>query len=482
MKEYDLIVIGTGSAMNLLDPMIQENPGIRIAVIDKDEPGGICLTRGCIPSKLLLYPAELVRTIEKGKDLGVSAEVKVDFPRIMKRMRTIIDGDIDSIREGLSSIPNIDYYHATAEFVSPYTMRVVDETIGAKQFFLCIGSRTKVPPIKNLEKVGYLTSDTVLRLTKLPASVTIVGGGYIAAEYGHFFSSMGAKVTIVGRNKQFLPGYEPEVALVARRELEEHMTIITDQEAIEVEEKDGMKVLTVIDRETRRTTEIEGEQVMIAVGRESLADILHPERAGIRTDPDGWIVVNEYLETSQQNVWALGDADGKYLFKHVANYESQVVYQNAILKKMTKTDYHAVPHAVFTYPEVAGVGLTEKEAVEVYSEADVLIGFYQYENTAKGEAMGAKDYFVKAVVQRGTLRILGAQIVGPYASILIQEIVNVMYTAEQDVATINQAMHIHPALSEVVERAFLSLLSPHDYHHMLVHAGLEIGEEEHEHE
>jgi mycothione reductase len=480
MKEYDLIVIGTGSAMNLLDPMIQENPDIRIAVIDKDEPGGICLTRGCIPSKLLLYPAELVRTIEKGRDLGVSAQVKVDFPKIMKRMRTIIDGDIDSIREGLSSVPNIDYYHATAEFVAPYTMRVVDETISAKQFFLCLGSRTTLPSIKNLEKVGYLTSDTVLRLTELPASIAIIGGGYIAAEYGHFFSSMGAEVTIVGRNVQFLPGYEPEAALVARRELEKHMTILTDREATEIEEKDGMKVLTVVHRETGRIVNVEAEQVMIAVGRESLADILHPDRAGIKTDPAGWIMVDEYLETSQPNVWALGDADGKYLFKHVANYESQVLYQNAVLKKMTKTDYHAVPHAVFTYPEVAGVGLTEKEAVERYGEEDVLIGFYQYENTAKGEAMDAEGYFVKVVVQRATMRILGAQIVGPYASILIQEIVNVMYTAEQDATTINRAMHIHPALSEVVERAFLSLLPPHDYHHMLAHAGLEAGEGEHD--
>jgi mycothione reductase len=472
MKEYDLIVIGTGSATNLLDPMIQKNPKIKIAVIDKDEPGGICLTRGCIPSKLLLYPAELVRTIEKGAALGVSAQVKVDFPTVMKRMRTLIDADIDSIREGLSSTPNIDYYHASAEFVSPYTMQVADETISAKQFFLCIGSRTTIPPIKNLENVDYLTSDGVLRLTKLPESVAIVGGGYIAAEYGHFFSSLGARVTILGRNKQFLPGYEPEVALVARLELERHMTIMTNQEVIAVKEKDGMKTLTARDMESGKVTTLEAEQLMIAVGREALTDILHPERAGIKTDPMGWIAVNEYMETSQPNIWALGDADGRYLFKHVANYESQIVYQNAVLKKRMKADYHAVPHAVFTYPEVAAVGLTEKEAIGKHGEDDIVIGFYQYENTAKGEAMDAKGYFVKAVVQRSAMRILGAQIVGPHASVLIQEIVNVMYTPGRSVATINQAMHIHPALSEVVERAFLSLTPPQEYHHMLGHLGL----------
>ncbi len=343
MKEYDVIVIGTGSATNLLDPMIQRNPKIKIAAIDKDEPGGICLTRGCIPSKLLLYPAELVRTLEKGNDLGVSAEVKVDFPKIMRRMRTLVDRDINSIREGLSTSPNIDYYHASAEFVAPYTLQVADETIRGKQLFLCTGSRTAIPPIENLEKVGYLTSDSVLRLTRLPASIAIIGGGYIAAEYGHFFSSMGSTVTILGRNSQFLPGYEPEVALVARRELERHMTIITNREVVEAGEKDGVKTLKAKDNESGEISVVEAEEVMVAAGRESLVDILHPERAGITTGPGGWIAVDEYMQTSQPNVWALGDADGRYLFKHVANYESRVVYYNAVLEQRMKADYHAVP-------------------------------------------------------------------------------------------------------------------------------------------
>ena len=142
MKEYDLIIIGSGSATNLLDALISRNPKIKIAIIDKDEPGGICLTRGCIPSKILLYPAEIVRTIEEARELGVEIEIKkIDFQKIMGRMRTLIDGDIDSIREGLSSSPNIDYYHEVAEFVSPYTMKVGVETIKSKMIFLCLGSK-----------------------------------------------------------------------------------------------------------------------------------------------------------------------------------------------------------------------------------------------------------------------------------------------------------------------------------------------------
>src|SRR6266849_3365661 len=213
MKQYDVIIIGTGSAMNIVDPMIQENPNIRIAVIDKDEPGGICLTRGCIPSKILLYPAELVRMIEEARDLGIDTNVrKVDFEKIMERMRSLIYKDIDDIREGLSSSKNIDYYHDTAEFISPYTMKVSGTTIASKMIFLCIGSKILIPPIKGLDKINYHTSDTVLKLKQLPESVAIVGGGYIAAEYGHFFSSMGSKVTIIGRNPQFLPDEEPEIS------------------------------------------------------------------------------------------------------------------------------------------------------------------------------------------------------------------------------------------------------------------------------
>ncbi len=331
MKEYDLIVIGSGSAMNIVDPMIQENPNIRIAVIDKDEPGGICLTRGCIPSKILLYPAELVRTIEEAQALGIEANIKkVNFEFVMERMRTLVYKDIDQIREGLSSSKNIDYYPASAEFVSPYTLKVNGTSITSKMIFLCIGSKTIIPSIKGLGKVSYHTSDTVLKLKQLPESIAIVGGGYIAAEYGHFFSSMGAKVTIIGRNPQFVPEEEPEVSALAKRELARHMSILTNHEVREVREaSSGMKELVAVDRKTGKITVIATKEVMIATGRGPITDILQPEKSGIKLNSDGWVAVNDYLETSQPNIWALGDADGKYPFKHVANYESAIVYYNA---------------------------------------------------------------------------------------------------------------------------------------------------------
>jgi mycothione reductase len=321
--------------------------------------------------------------------------------------------------------------------------------------------------------VGYLTSDTILKITELPESIAIVGGGYIAAEYGHFLSSMGAKVIIIGRNPQFIPKEEPEISALAKRELEKHITIYTDHEVREAEvASKGKKKLIAVNRQNGAKISVIADEIMIASGRAPLSDVLKPEKGGIKTDRKGWITVNEYLETSQPNVWALGDANGKYPFKHVANYESAIVYYNAALKRKVPVDYHAVPHAVFTYPEIAAVGLHEKEAIEKFGVEKLLIGFHRYQDTAKGEAMDAKDYFVKVIVERGNMKILGAHIIGPYASVLIHEIIPLMYTVERSAKPIFDGMHIHPALNEVVERAFHSLLPPEHYHHILGHYGL----------
>jgi mycothione reductase len=468
LKNYGLIVIGSGSAMNIVDPMLREDPSMKVAVVDKDEPGGICLTRGCIPSKILLYPAELVRLTEKAREFGIATQVtSIDFARVMGRMRELIDADIDSIRQGLSTSDNIDYYHDVAEFLAPYTLKVGSETITSKTIFLCIGSKTMIPDVKGLKETGYLTSDEALRLKSLPDSISIIGGGYIAAELGHFLAAMGSKVTILGRNPQFIPEEEPEVSEVLRRELGRHMTILTNKEVREAKGSGGVKSLEAVDMGTGDRTVVEASEILVAAGRGPTSDILHPEKGGVATDEKGWIKVDEYLQTTQPGVWAMGDADGRFLFKHVANYESEVVYYNAVLKRKVKADYHAVPHAVFTYPEAAGVGMKEAEAVQRLGKENIVIGFYRYEDTAKGEAMAAKDFFVKIIMERGSERIVGAHIAGPYASMLIQELVNAMYTGDQGPRDLRRSMYTHPALNEVVQRALFSVYDVDDYHRMI---------------
>ncbi len=477
MKEYDLILIGTGSGMEIVEAMIQNNHDIKVAVIDKDEPGGICLTRGCIPSKLLIYPANIVRAVEKSSEFGINTDIKsIDFKAMMERMRSIINRDITAIRNGLSKSKNIDYYTAQAEFTAPYALKVGDETVTSKLIFLCTGSRPSLPPVDGLQETGYLTSDTILQISQLPRTTAIIGGGYIAAEYGHFLSAMGSKVTIIGRNPQFIPEEEPEISALAKWEMQKHAAVLTNHEVRKAEITPEGKKLTAFDRYNKKETEIVANEILVATGRRSNSDILHPEKAGIETDSKGFIVADEYLQTSQSNIWVLGDANGKFLFKHVANYEARIAYYNAILKKKVKVDYHAVPHAVFTDPEIASVALREKEAIEKYGKDNILIGFYKYADTAKGEAMARKHDFVKVIVKRDTGKIIGAHIIGPHASVLIQEIINMMYTEKQSFEPLNEALHIHPALSEVVARAFQTLMIPEQYHHYLEeHSNLPIG-------
>lgn len=475
MENYDLIVIGTGSAMNYINHIIDLNPEMKIAVIDKDEPGGICLTRGCIPSKLLLYPAELIREIETAPLFGVRVEIKdINFNAIMERMRKRIGEDIEMIRKGLTENPYLDYYHKTAEFISPYTLKVGEKTLHSNMIFLCTGSRPAIPSIKGLEETGYLTSDTVLDLNECPSSLAILGGGYIAAEYGHFFSAMGAEVTVLGRNPRFLPQEEPEISKLAKIKMSEYMKVLTNYEAIEIKKEDnGKKTIIGRDKSSEEEIKLTVDEILVATGRVPNTDILHPEKAGIKTDGQGWILVNEYLETSQSNIWAFGDANGKYMLKHVGNYESGIVYLNAILKEKTKADYHAVPHAIFSYPEIAGVGMGEKEAIEKYGEDRVLIGIKFFEDTAKGSAMELRDYFVKVILDGDEEKILGAHIIGPHASILIHQIIPLLYTESRSTGPIMSGMVIHPALNEVVTSAFYSRLSPEHYHHLLKHMGLE---------
>src|SRR4030042_200059 len=208
----------------------------------------------------------------------------------------------------------------------PRTIKVGNETITSKMIFLSTGSRPSIPPIRGLQETGYLTSDTILKISKLPHSIAIIGGGYIAAEYGHFLSAMGSKVTIIGRNPQFIPEEEPEISALAKREMQKHITVLTNHEVRKAEATLHGKKLTAVDRYSKKETEIVAEEILVATGRSSNSDILHPERAGIETNSKGFIVADEYMQTSQPNIWVLGDADGNFLFKHVANYEARIAY------------------------------------------------------------------------------------------------------------------------------------------------------------
>jgi mycothione reductase len=455
VQDYDVIVVGSGSGMTVVENALNE--GLRVALIEGGPVGGTCLNVGCIPTKLLVFPADRIAEIQESAKLGVKARIEaIDFAGIMERMRRSVQRDHDQLREGLRGTWQLDFYETMAHFVGPYTLQVGDVRIRGKKIFLANGARPLMPPIRGLDQLSLLNNETVLQLTALPASMAIIGGGYMACEFAHFFAAMGTRVTILQRNKHLVPEEEPEISTMLKNKLSERMEVHTGTEVNAVGRQEDGYVLTAKDVAEGGERTFSAEQVLLAAGRRSNADLLQVDAAGIATDERGYVVVNEFLGTNIKNIWAFGDITGRHMFRHVANEESFYAWHNSQHRHGAAVPYDAIPHAVFTYPQIASVGLTEREARRGHR---VLVGLTPYTSVAMGEAMLEQDGFAKAVVEESTGRILGFHIIGAQASILIQEVINAMAAGGQ-INTIGGALHIHPALSELVVRA---LYNVHDH-------------------
>ncbi|MFH1651363.1 MAG: dihydrolipoyl dehydrogenase [Chloroflexota bacterium] len=458
MKHYDMIVIGSGSGMTLVDEGTHH--GLKIALVDRGPLGGTCLNVGCIPSKMLIFPADRIMEIREAARLGIKAEIKsIDFSAIMRRMRKIISESQRHMREGLRNAENLDLYEGEGRFVADYTMEVGGKKIKGDKIIIASGSRPFIPPLKGIDKVDYLTNETLLHLRKLPESLIIIGGGYIAVEYGHFFAAMGTKVTMLEMADRLVLAEEPEIAELLRKKLAERMEIVTGVQAGEVRpHRDGASV-TVKDRKTGAPGEFRAERILMAVGRRSNADLLDVEKTGVKTDQRGFIQVNEHLETSKKGIYAIGDANGQQMFTHEANQEAAIVTHNLLYDGKLVVDWSTVPHAVYSHPQIASVGLTEAAARK---DHEVLVGVAHYSDVAKGEAMMETEGFAKVIVDKKSEHILGFHIIGPYAPILIQEVVNAMVSGGH-IDEINGGQHIHPALSELVQLTVNSAEEPEGY-------------------
>ncbi len=438
MKAYDLVVVGSGAGLIVLERGLQA--GLSCALVEGDKLGGTCLTRGCIPSKILTVPADVIREAERAERIGVKfPKAEVEWGTVGRRMWQKIN-ESDDIGRALASFPNVVVYWGTGEFTGPKRMRVrlkdgsgFSEEFAADRFVLATGARSVIPPIDGLEETGSVTTETFFG-DKFPArpwkSLIIIGGGLIAAELGHVFSAFGTRVTIIEMEPRLLPGEEPEVGDFAARVFRTVMDVRLGTRAVAARKSEsGAKVVTCLDVAGGRA-ELEAEEILVAAGRRSNADLLHPEKTGLALTPKGWISANEFLETSSPGIWAIGDALGGFQFRHKANSDAEVCAHNLFGAGHAKAavDNSVVPWAVYTHPQVGHVGLTEGQAVE--AGYDVMVSTQHYSDIARGFAMGYEpgdpdDGFVKLVADRST-KLLGAHVVGPHAATLVQPFVYLM--------------------------------------------------------
>lgn len=443
-SKFDLIVIGTGSGLDVAAAAASN--GMAVAIVEDGPIGGTCLNRGCIPSKILIHSADVMETIRRSEEFGihVGGPITVDFGKVMARAR-VVDKDSKSIEQNLMKAKNITLLCGTGRFVGERAIEVNGKTITADKVLVAAGTRPAIPPIEGLDKIKYMTSDEALHAQELPKELIVIGGGYIACELAHFFGTMGSKVTILQRNVRLLPDEDEELSLKFTEIFSKKYVVRLKFTAKKVESKDGRIIVHGADG-----TSVEGTDLLVATGRVPNTDRLDAAKCGIALDKAGFIKTNEFMETNVQGTYALGDIAGKYLFKHSANLEAEYV-MIAILTPGHRhpVDYTAMPHAVFSSPQIAGVGATEQELKE--KGAEYMVGKYNYIDTGMGLAMAEHEGFVKFLADYDG-KILGCHILGPEAATLIHEVLVSMKAGKSHVNDIINTIHIHPALSEVVQR------------------------------
>jgi len=448
MQEFDLIVIGSGSGLDVANAVAQD--GKRVAIIEKGRMGGTCLNRGCIPSKLLIHSADVMETIKTASQFGINVSgYSIDFEKIVNRANGIVDSDSDGIMQAFSGIENPKLFPHECRFVGEKTISVGSETIRSDKILIASGTRPYIPKIEGLDGSGFITSDEALRLKKQPRVLTIIGGGYIAAELAHFFGALGTKINIMQSRDLLLSDEDEEVAEKFTEIFSKKYNIYLGCDVQSVSKSGTFKVAG---ENSGKKIKVESDQLLVAAGRVPNSDTLDLDKTGVKTDSAAFIKVDDHLETDVKGIFALGDAVGRYLFKHAANHEAQYAYYNIIHEKKIPVDYAAMPHAVFSSPQVAGAGYTEQELKR--NNIQYTKAVYPYIRTAMGEAIEDRDGFVKLLASKEG-KILGCHIIGSHASILIHEVLVAMKLGA-DASSIVRTVHIHPALSEVVSRAAYS--------------------------
>jgi len=444
--DTNMVVIGAGSA-GLVTAYIAALVKARVTLIEKHQMGGDCLNTGCVPSKALIRSASVNHLIKRASEFGLEdASARMNFSAVMKRIRQVIKTiePHDSVTR--YSELGVDCVQGEATITSPWTVQVGEQQISTRHIVIATGARPWVPPIPGLEKMDYLTSDSIWTLDTLPDRLLVMGGGPIGCELAQAFSRLGSKVTIVNRSDRILPREDVDVSeYISQRFKAEGIEIITSREVEGFTQAEGNRIAITSGAEGE--LHIPFDQVLVAVGRKANTEHFGLETLDVALNPNGTVKVNEYLQTNYPNIFACGDVAGPYQFTHMASFQAWFAAVNSLFGtfKKFRIHYNVVPWATFIDPEVARVGLNELEAEEKGIKVEVTrYGIDDLDRAiADSEAMG----YVKVLTVPGKDKILGATIVGYHASELINEFILAM-THGLGLKKIMASIHIYPTLSE----------------------------------
>lgn len=450
-QHFDVVVLGGGSALTAAYYARQDGKSVALVTDRPEAMGGTCVNFGCIPTKTLIQSADAMETIRNAESFGLyldHSSVGVDFGKIMRDMREARAENAGGPRQWVEKSMTPIYSHV--RFVDDKLLETSDgRRLTGEKIFIATGARPAVPPIEGLEDSGFWTNEDVLELTEQPRSLIIIGGGYIGAELGYFFSSLGTTVTMINGSPRLLSEDE-EVGDLFTREFSRQVNLLVGR-AVSVETGSSGKTVVVKGQNEDDRTTVTAEQILLAAGRQPNTDELALEATGVDCDQAGFVKVDEHLRTSHPDIYAYGDVIGRGMFKHTSSYEGELAYRNSQGGNET-VSYRANPHAVFSNPKIGAVGLTEQECRQQGLDYEVIRK--DYADVAKGKIIGAPAGFAKLLIERGTDRILGFHMVGPQAPDLVHEVVVAMNEGVGKAQLVRNAIHIHPTLSELIDTVF----------------------------
>jgi pyruvate/2-oxoglutarate dehydrogenase complex dihydrolipoamide dehydrogenase (E3) component len=445
MQNYDAVIIGSGQGGA---PMAHKlaDLGRHVAMIEEAELGGSCINYGCTPTKTMIASARVAHYARRGPEYGVhTGEVRIDMAEVVARKNAMVAQWRAGQQGHVDRRPTLDLIRGHARFTGPHEIDVNGETLVSEQIFINTGTRPRVPPVEGITEMPYLTNRNIMDLEVVPEHLIVLGGNYIGLEFAQMFLRFGSLVTVLEINGQIVPREDADIAQTLREALEEEGAIFHLGAKTTKVARDGAGIEVTFETEGSGARTIGGSHLLVAIGQAPNSDDLGLDKAGIETDPGGYIKHNGRLETTAPGVWVIGDVKGGFAFTHVSYDDHLVIYDNIIEGKDRAIDNRIVPYALFTDPELGRVGMSEKEARAAGYKLKV--GSMPMAWVARAIERGETKGMAKVVINAASDRILGAAYLGPEGADLVQALMALMM-ADAPWTLFDKAMFTHPTMNE----------------------------------